>query len=55
MMYKMGDEFEQDGDTWRVMSTTEHFIIATRSSVVGEPIRASDVIKVSRLAPAVSA
>lgn len=47
-MYQMDKLFERDGHQWRVTAITEHFIIATRASVEGEPIRASDVIKVMK-------
>lgn len=46
--YQMDELFERDGDMWRVTATAEHFIIATRASVEGEPVRSSDVVKVMK-------
>jgi len=39
--------FTTNNNQWRVTSTTNRFVIATRSDIDGEPCRASDVIKLN--------
>jgi len=43
----VGFEFELNNASWSVSSTTDRFVIATRSGIDGEPTSARDVIKIN--------